>query len=101
MKKNVTILYNHISYSAKVHNIKQVFLHIFWCKQDGIFNVFKTVILIPILITNVRYFSHGHFGHGHFGQDISAMDILAMQNAKGRGFGHNPKFKYFVCILVD
>ena len=41
----MTTIYNHISYSAHYH-ILSIFLHIYLYKQDRIFNIFKTVILI-------------------------------------------------------
>ena len=47
--KNMTTVYNHISHYAQCNFIiLSMFLSY---KHDRIFNVFKTVILIPILMT--------------------------------------------------
>ena len=51
IKRNIKTLNNHIPHSAQFHNMKHIFLHIFICKQEGIFNVYKTVKLFPILTT--------------------------------------------------
>ena len=50
-KRKITTLNIHSPHSAEFHNIKHIFLNSFMYKQDRIFNVYKTVILIPILIT--------------------------------------------------